>query len=74
MRKEKKKETKVQENAKKGESGKYAGTILAVLFSGIVIGPVTRVLFALKKGKQTRKEILLFSKTVRSMQANSGLY
>jgi len=55
---EEKKKTKVQETAKKGEGGKYAGAIAAALFSGVVIGLVTGVLFAPKKGKQTRKEIV----------------
>jgi gas vesicle protein len=36
---------------------KFAGVVAAALFSGVVIGIVTGVLFAPKKGKQTRKDI-----------------
>ena len=43
--------------AKKSGSGKYVGTIIVALFSGVVIGLVTGVLLAPKKGQQTRKEI-----------------
>ena len=37
--------------------GKFAGVVAAALFSGVVIGVVTGVLFAPKKGKQIRKDI-----------------
>ena len=43
--------------AKKSGGRKYAGTLIAALFSGVVIGLVTGVLFAPKKGQRTRKEI-----------------
>ena len=42
--------------------GKYAGTIAVALFSGVVIGVVTGILFAPKKGEKTRKDIANKSK------------
>ena len=58
---EEKKEQTSKEAEKKTSSkdirGKYAGTIAVALFSGVVIGVVTGILFAPKKGEKTRKDI-----------------
>ena len=48
--------------ATKGSGGKFAGAVALALFSGVVIGLVTGVLFAPKKGQKTRKEIVDKSK------------
>ncbi len=56
---EEKKETKAEADEKNAtkRGGKTAIAIMATLFSGLAIGFITGVLFAPKKGKQTRKEI-----------------
>lgn len=52
---EKKEITDKTSTKKEGE--KYTGAILASLFSGVIIGFITGILFAPKKGKEIRKEI-----------------
>ena len=64
--KQKEQETKPEvlkkNSATKGSGGKFAGAVALALFSGVVIGLVTGVLFAPKKGQKTRKEIVDKSK------------
>ena len=63
-----------KEESRKGSGGKFAGAIAAALFSGVVIGLVTGVLFAPKKGQKTRKEIADKSKDLveRSKKTFTG--
>ena len=58
----------------KGSGGKIAVAVAAALFSGVVIGLATGVLFAPKKGQKTRKEIADKSKELieRSKKSVSG--
>jgi len=55
----------------KADGGKIAVAVAAALFSGVVIGLATGVLFAPKKGQKTRKEIADKSKELMERSKNS---
>ncbi|MCJ7472476.1 MAG: YtxH domain-containing protein [Actinobacteria bacterium] len=73
--KQKEQETKPEvlekNSATKGSGGKFAGAVAVALFSGVVIGLVTGVLFAPKKGQKTRKEIADKSKELVERSKNT---
>lgn len=68
---ESKSEVSEKKTTTKGSGGRIAAAVAAALFSGVVIGLATGVLFAPKKGQKTRKEIADKSKELMERSKNS---